>query len=919
MDETRPDDSALPPPAEPTSVKPDRALIKASRREGRAEGAQYLKEKKACSTAEETKAFKRKWKQQKKAFKSEFKNASPAEKTVQKKKLRAFKHRIHRRGRIIRIILALMMLICLVLSCGPRAVMLWRTARSQKYTNSGADVEIARAAGYALSAAICDEGFVLLKNEDGFLPLQEKKLNLFGNDAYAFANGDSKTGASTLFTALEEQGISCNGELLEFYAGNDEGKGFWAWLQSRLAFRKGSGDWRMPENKLIKDAKDYSSQALIVLTAESEDGGDVPLSLLQPMAEGTVRSELIDTVCREFEHVILVVNSGNVMELGFANDYDTIDAVIWTGLPGTQGCTELARILTGEVNPSGRCVDTWPVSVLSSPAYAGGESYYANHSGLRAVKYGEGIYVGYRYYETRYGEDEESYRNQVLYPFGSGLSYTDFTEELTDLTDEGSTLKALVTVKNIGDVSGKDVVQVYCMPPYSVDSGIEKSAITLAGFAKTGELAPGEEETLEIIIPLRNISSWSEEKGCWLLESGEYRITAGKDVHAALLTKQAEIYIVEEDLFYSADDRTGTELQNQFSYASVAQQALSRNDWEGTYPAAEKKLIASNALKQALSSYAHNPGPYADKDAEPVFGAGNGVSFSSLKGLAYEDEAWEAFLDQFTLKEMIRLTANGAYHTEPIKRLEVSGKQFLGGSAGLKPWKGSLDAVSYPAEVVAGSTWNTELASQFGQTIASEAKAYGIDGWYAPDAGLHRIPAGANNASCFSEDPLLAGSMAAETVRGAQEADILAIVQGFVCGDAEAAGRNTSITVSEQALREIWLKPFELAVKDGGAKGIAVSPSRLGVEWCGASSTLLNTVLRKEWGFDGIVTTEGGRGSWMNASLGVKNGSDLILDSGMRGSELVLWEAYYKDRIGTAWALRDCVHAICYTIVNGTE
>ena len=323
--------------------------------------------------------------------------------------------------------------------------------------------------------------------------------------------------------------------------------------------------WRTVSSSLLRQAKEYSSQALIVISAEAAAGKDCSPSQLQPMNGSSARTQLIDDVCKEFEHVILVIRSANPMELGFITGYDSIDAVIWAGDVNTSW-SALASVLVGEINPSGRTVDTWASSLEAEPAYnASSSSYYANISDLHLLQYSEGIYAGYRYYETRFGNDQSAYAENVLYPFGYGLSYTAFIEDLISLTEEDGILTAEISVRNTGDVAGKDVAELYFMPPYTDERSVEKSAISLAGFAKTALLNPDEEETVLISFPVRDMASWSTAKESYILDAGEYRIAVGSDVHQALLSDSFETYTAEEPVTYSTDSSTEHTLQSLFA------------------------------------------------------------------------------------------------------------------------------------------------------------------------------------------------------------------------------------------------------------------------------------------------------------------------------------------------------------------
>ena len=930
MDETRPDEviseqesvSANETPAPSGNIsKPNKTAVKAYQKQARAEGAQYLKEKKACSDAAETKAFRAKWKLRRKEYKASLRTADAAERKARKKGFRAFKRRIHRGRRVRNTVIALLLIACLVFFGWPSAQMLWRIRKSAKYTTNGSEVDIARASAYALSAELCEEGFVLLKNDNGLLPLAEKKINVFGDDAYRPLPGTDSGETVSLLEALADHEIETNRDLTGMYQKLlAEPENLIGKLKSRLTAllsREEQEDWHMPDASVIRNAKGFSSQAMLVLSALPEDSKTPSPTGIPVLEDGSLQRKLLDSVCKEFDHVILAIASGGAVEAGFLSDYDSIDAVLWIGAPGPRGFSVLAGILAGEINPSGRTTDTWPSSFSSSPAVAGSElSYYANINGQYALHFGEGIYTGYRYYETRFGDDETGYAENVVFPLGHGLSYTEFTEELTSFSAAEETVTAEVTVTNTGETAGKDVVQLYFMAPYDPSRGIEKPAIELAGFAKTSMLEPGETETLTVSCPVRDLSSWSTSDGCYLLEAGEYRFSLGKNVHDALLSSDGETFTVEKDVFYRTDDMTGIELQNHFAFALDEDPVLSRSDWEAGSIAESGRRIASDALKEALKAY--QKGEKAD-GKEPAYAKDGSASLAELKGLPYDDEKWNVFLDAFKLNDMIRLVANGAWHTEAISRLGIPDTKLAGEATGIRPIFSSFSTVSYPSEAVIGATWNTALAEKYGETIGAEAAAYGISGLYAPSSAIRRSGISGQSGDLFSEDPLLTGKMAASAISAMQKKHLISFAKNFPFSDAESGlGKNVFTWIDEQTLRELYLRPFELTVKEGGSKGIMVSSAGIGVEWCGGSSALLRSILREEWGFDGIVTTEPNYSPLKGVTLAVKNGTDLMFDPGIHASEKALIWAYTKDPSGIAWALRESTHRICYTLVNST-
>ena len=765
-----------------------------------------------------------------------------------------------------------------------------------------------------------------LKNENDLLPLANKKVNIFGDDAYNFKYSGGGSGAVdltnciTLFQGLEMAGIEYNPELHQMYQnmGNDaENTGSNNIVAMVTSFLFGAETEDINSNEyltadVLASAKAYSDQAIVVLSNDVVESSDSSLEALKLTPN---RQELIRTVAENFEHVIILVNVGNATELGIVDEYDSIEAVVWTGIPGTQGCVSLGKVLTGEINPSGRLVDTYAYDVSSAPASENfGDYKYENIEGMSFINYNEGIYIGYRYYETRYAGDEEGYWNAVQYPFGYGLSYTDFTWETVGFAVENESVTWEVKVTNAGDVAGKDVVQLYFCAPY-IPGGIEKAAIELAAYDKTELLAPGESETLTLSFPVRDMSSYDMNAEAYVLDAGTYEIKLARNVHDIVEVKPHQ---VADTVVYDTDEVTGTTIENRFDYANGGLTYLSRNDWEGTYPDdSTVNYTASEELLAAVDAY-NNPAPSTEE--MPVTGADNGILLSDLKGLAYEDPKWEQFLDQFTYEELKTLFAEGGWHSVAIDRLGIPDTRMLDGPAGINSMMVPVSAAAYPTEMMVASTWNDDLAYQLGSYIGAEAVAYDVQVWYAPAMNLHRTAQGGRNFEYYSEDPVLSGMMAAATIRGAQEQGVMVTIKHFVMNNEETNARSGIYCwANEQSMRELYLRPFEIAVKQGGATGAMTAFTHLGYKWCGANSELLQDVLRDEWGFVGMVTTDAALAGFMDAALACVNGNDLMLEMGLADSANVVEEAYKTDPVGILLGLRECAHNLCYSILNYTN
>lgn len=906
--------------------------VKALKAEAKAEAAAFLKQKRAAKGAEK-KALKAEQKQKIKDWKKSLKTLAKPERKDQKKALKAYKKRLSRTRRTVTWAAVLAVVLVAAIAAAPIATMFITMFGSQNYTTSGPAVEAAREAGYALSSEICDEGFILLKNDDSMLPLAKgTKLTVFGDDAYNFVYGGSgsagadQSGSTGIFEAMDMAGLVYNPDVDAIYRGlgltgegaNSDISGM---VVNYVVGELEEGDWHLLTDEAISSAKSFSDTALMVLSSMEVEGAEVSLNLLQPASGNNNKAAMIQKVCETFEHVIIIVNSGNVMELGFMESYPSVDAAVWVGSPGSLGCIELMRVLTGEVNPSGHTVDTWPVSIEKEPGYITyGNNTYSNVDGLHLFTYNEGIYVGYRYYETWFDGDETAYWNNVVFPFGHGLSYTTFSQELVSVEADADIVTAKVTVTNTGDVAGKDVVQLYFKAPWDAATGIEKSVIELAGFAKTVELLPGAAETVTITFAVRDMSSYSKAEHCYVLDAGEYKVAIGANVHDAATSARFETITIPQTVKYTTDDTTGVEIRSLFDYAQGDSEGIvymSRADKAGTFPVKQETFTASDTFIAQLAEYEKFIAPNSDHTAAPAYSANNGIQLADLKGLAYEDTKWEQFLDQFTVKELIAMQANGGWHTVGVERLGVPGTTMLDGPSGINSMMKPLGAVAYPMETVISSSWNIEMAEKLGFIVGDECNAYGVHNWYAPAMNIHRTSIGGRNNEYYSEDPMLSGAMAAVTSKAIQSKNVVAVMKHFVCNDVELNARsNVTIWVDQQALREIYLRPFEVTVKEGGAAGAMSSFSRLGAKWCGGSSALLQDLLREEWGFRGYVSTDACLGGWMNAEVAAKNGNDLMLEMGMQNSVTKLNKAVKADPVTMGWALRDCAHNVCYAIVN---
>ncbi len=798
---------------------------------------------------------------------------------------------------------------------------------------------------------ICEEGYVLLKNEGGALPLEEKaRISVFGKNSVNLVYGGSGSGGGNssgrvnLYDALREQFV-VNDVLEKFYKDNkrsgaprpENSKDLDSGADVEII--TGETPYSSYDATVKNSYGQYGDAALVVLSRIGGEGFDLPRQSADDAKRHYLEldpneAELIRNVTSAgFDKVIILINSAAVMELGWVESgvYGNIDACMWIGAPGNSGINALGRLLTGEVTPSGRTVDTWAADLLSAPAVvnfgtngeANGDAYMVYDKTEEEfypegyfVSYEEGIYVGYRYYETRGastdfvgGNGEEWYRENVVYPFGYGLSYAEFSSKIVDKEKLGVTLdpskkiELKVEVTNVSKekIAGKEVVQVYVTAPYH--GGIEKSHKVLCGFAKTERLNAGKSAEVTIEIDPYSFASYDHlgktndgYKG-YILEHGDYVFTLGENAHEAIDTFKLNL---AEDYKFDVDPVTETPVTNVFDktdknggIADELESVLSRSDWEGSWPqkpTAEVRNKTAEFIKTISGTTHNNPNSY---DEMPVTGAPVTVTMFDLVYAedyeGYNDKRWNAILDSLTVADMVDLVGRGAFTTQPISKIEKNRTTDADGPAGFTIFMGEdtiYKTCAYASEVVMASTWNVELIYKLGQSVGEEglwgnAKGDGTpySGWYAPGVNIHRTAFGGRNFEYFSEDSFISGAMAAAEIKGAASKGVYCYMKHFVANDQETHRSLTGLCtwLDEQTLREIYLKPFEIAVKDGKATGVMSSFNRLGGTWTGGDYRLLTTVLRDEWGFNGTVICDFNTNSYMNPKQMIYAGGDLNL------------------------------------------
>ncbi|MCR5823640.1 MAG: glycoside hydrolase family 3 C-terminal domain-containing protein [Lachnospiraceae bacterium] len=815
-------------------------------------------------------------------------------------------------------------------------------------TFEGEGADAARANAKEVSLRIEAEGVVLMKNENNALPIDLKKNNkvaVFGWSSHGMVLGGTGSGSAdvtnaiTFYDALKTEGFDIYQPLADFY------KSFKTDRQAGLAV--GSTDMAIYEASVSKDykadllegAKAWSDTAIVVLGRVGGEGNDLPTEEKKGfdyLALSAEEQELLDYVGKNFEKTIVLLNISNVMQVAPIKNNANIDSIMWVGLPGLVGNTSIAQALSGTVNPSGRLADTYAVDFKKDPTYynAGeiGSKTYTDKSNAHYIDYSEGIYVGYRYYETAAHEGFINYDEAVAYPFGFGLSYTTFKQEMTGMKEKDGQIEVKVKVTNTGDRAGKEVVQIYFTAPYDKAEKIEKSYVELAGFGKTGLLAPGESETVTVSFAVQDMASFDYlgEKA-YVLSAGDYEIKLMNNSHDMI---ESDKYTVKKKAVYKdgKDGKRDSDLiaaVGIFGYAdgsneTVPVKYMTREDM--TLPAYAEPRQASAAVKATDdASYKNDSVALATYENEAVTtGVDAGIKFNDMAGVAFDDPKWDEFLDQLTVQEMIDLVSYGGYKNEAVASVEKPKCLDFDGPNGFNNQNASSTGVAggwgvaYPNETVVSSTFSEEVAHLWGEALGIESKNYSIPGWYAPGVNIHRSPYDGRNFEYFSEDPLLSGKISAKVCHGAAEYGLYCYVKHFAANETETdrASNGLFTWLNEQALREIYLVPFELSVKEGGTTAIMSSFNRIGDKWAGNNFELLTTVLRNEWGFHGTVISDYymSMQAFMNPQWSIVAGNDLLL-TGMeflspKWSDADLADPYIQQ------AARRAAKNIFYTTAN---
>ena len=864
--------------------------------------------------------------------------------------------------------------ICVNLICiGPMSTML------DLISGSGTITEETSKEASALAVEIAEEGTMLLQN-DGVLPLAAgTKLNVFGWASTNPMLGGGGSGALntayesvSLLQSLNDAGIETNTELSDFYTSYKADRpvcGMWA------------QDWTLPEPNVSKysadmmaNAKAFSGTAMIVISRPGGEGADLPNDV-QAIIDGTYQDgttyraatyddtlnegndwnagdhylqldnrekEMVALVCQNFENVIVVYNGSNAFEFGFVKEYPQIKGLIWAAPGGHVGMTALGEVVSGKVNPSAKTVDTLVYNLKSTPWWNNfGDFNYTNMDEFKYtsvgftgtestsipsfVNYVEGIYVGYRFYETAAAEGLINYDEVVQYPFGYGLSYTTFTQKMSEITDNGDTISFTVDVTNTGTAAGKDVVEVYSNPPYT-NGGIEKASANLVQFEKTGVIEPGASQTVSIVISKEELMSYDEKnaKG-YVLEAGDYEISINTDSHHKI---ESKVFNVAETAAYSGENKRASDhvtATNRFDYAAGNVEYLSRADHFANYAAATAapasfEMAADAKAGYNISNYLTAEATAADEDpnaAAFATGVDNGLKLVDMRGLDKNDPKWDQLMDEMTLDDMNALISLGGYQTNSVDSIGKVRTNDCDGPASINNNFTGVGSIGFPVGVTIAATWNKDLAYRFGESIGKMANEMDVSGWYAPAMNNHRTAFAGRNFEYYSEDPVLSGHIAANAVKGSQDYGVYAYMKHFALNDQEGNRCDMLCTWSnEQAIREIYLKPFEKCVKDADCLAVMSSFNYIGNRWAGGSSSLCRNVLRDEWGFRGFVETDYfGVYGYMSADQGIRNGSDLMLVNYPTATN----DVQFRETAGAQQAMRESAKNILYVVANSRQ
>lgn len=816
------------------------------------------------------------------------------------------------------------------------------------------------AAARNLAEDIQRESVTMLQNSDGTLPLKSNKVNVFGwastNPVYGGTGSGSMSAdnpTTSLLDGISSAGLKTNKELSDFYT---------KYRADRPKVEMFAQDWTLPEptadkytSKLMDDAKQFSDTAVVVIGRVGGEGADLPKDMRAKdityhdndkanpdFKEGQSflelskpESDMIAKVASSFNKVVLVYNGANTFNLNFVGQYPQIKSVLWCPPPGQAGFTALGEVLKGKVNPSGKTSDTFVRDLTKTPTYNNFGSFtYTNMDDHKAsftgftgkpetstptfVDYNEGIYVGYRFWETAAKEGLINYDQMVQYPFGYGLSYTTFSQKMGPIHHADGKISFDVTVTNTGAKAGRDTVQTYFEPPY-VNGGIEKASADLVSFKKTKTLDPGKSQTITVNFKDEDMASYDADHAkAYVLDQGDYGISIRSDSHRPI---QSDTVNIAQRVTYDKSNPRSVDkvaATNRFDDAKGTVTYLSRANHFANYQDAVAAPKSTELPEEAKAHFYNNsnydPKKFDnDSDKMPTTGAKNNVRLYQLRDKKYDDPMWDKLLDQLNVKDMDSLIAMSGYGTQAVKGIGKIELTDADGPAALNNNFTKVGSLGFPSSTSLACTWNPDLATRYGEMIGTMAHDMDVSGWYAPAFNIHRSAFSGRNFEYFSEDPEINAVMGSNEVAAARSKGVYAFMKHFAMNDQETNRTNMLATwANEQTIREIYLKPFQAAVVKGGAQAAMSSFNYIGTTYVAAYAPLMQDVLRGEWGFRGMVLTDYfGVYGYQNADQLIRNGNDAMLAT----TEVT---NHVKDKSATSVkAMRQASHNILYTVVHG--
>lgn len=836
------------------------------------------------------------------------------------------------------------------------------------------------------------EGLTLLKNDNNALPLGSgAKVSLFltgsvqlNCSAQGLRNANDYANYPTLRQALEDVNVSVNPTLWDFYTDKvASGYGGERRLNEQTNLQTGyirEVPWTEMTSAVTDSFSDYSDAAIVVITRDATEGSDAVTHgsdgengnylALSPEEKQTLEQLTLLKQRGVFDSIVVLLNYAVTVQLDFLMEQNIdVDAVMWIGNVGMSGINAVADALVGNVNPSGRLTDTFVYDNFSSPAMASwmlsenkafanswNDSRLSGNAETTQQYYGvyvEGIYVGYRYYETRYADLVEGARNvgiydynsTVAFPFGYGLSYTQFEYSNFTVTaegDDGYNVSVLVT--NTGEVAGKNTVQIYLQKPYTDYArqyGIEVAAVELVGFDKTTELEPGASEEVTIYVSKEDFTSYDVYgAGTYILDEGDYYLATGNGSHEAVnnilaakgydsddgmttdgdedLAVKALTVVNRDTETYSVSSITGNPIGNKLEDGDINRYSgagenlvtyVSRSNWEGTWPTKAAMLTLTDEMVEDLQNLTIED--VEESGTLPLYGQTNGLTLAMMRGKDYDDEDWDKLLDQMSFDEINTLLTTCISQTPAVQSISKPRTQEMDGPTYCKE---GITGSRFPCEAIWAATYNTELIAEVGAALANDARLAGYSGMWIPGINIHRVPYGGRNHEYFSEDPYLTGVAAQAEITALQSYGVIAQPKHYAFNEQEMNRGGIGIWLNEQSAREIYLEPWKYAVAPelGNSHALMTAFNRFGCKWVSADANLMG-ILRDEFGFEGYVITDMADAigtQYMTALDGILAGTDCWLSSGSHSF------AQYRNSPTVTNAMREAAKRILYNVCN---